>query len=130
MLFRLLLALATTAILAPSSYAHETLPRGWCANPDSTPRIIASINLDSRALHQLALNYGTPDHCPFESCASCGGVDEWHPARAIAQAYCEQFDPRPEEVQAFIQTRDFNASTHHDDYKFSDELSVQCVVCD
>jgi hypothetical protein len=126
----LALALATSAAFAPVSQSHETLPREWCANPQSTPRIIATMQLGSRELHRLAISYGTPDHCPVATCGSCGGVDEWHPARAIAQAYCEQFDPRPDQVQAFVLTPDFNSAAHHSDYKFSDELSFQCVVCD
>jgi hypothetical protein len=129
MLSRLALVLTAAATIAGASHAHETRPRGWCSDPDSRPQVIATFSYNSLQLHRLAAAYGTPDHCPFETCASCGGVDEWHPAARIAQDYCQAISGKPDKTQAIILTPGFNSQTHHDDYKFADGLTGQCVVC-
>jgi hypothetical protein len=129
MLSRLVFALTIAATIVTTAYAHETRPRGWCSDPDARPEVVSTFSLDSMQLHRLALGYGTPDHCPIATCGSCGGVDEWHPALRIAQDYCKKLSGKPDLTEAIILTPGFNSSAHHTDYKFSDGLTGQCVVC-
>lgn len=121
-------------LLVPVAHAHDTRPPNFCP-VGGTEMVVSHFSLtpqqlvDYRDAH-IAAGETSPMECPDKS---CGIVDDWHWASAMAMEQCAPMEksllaqdtPAPR-VQ--LPTY-FYAPDHHKLYRFRDGLSGVCLVC-
>ncbi len=122
-------------LLAAPAFAHETLPRNWCLDPNTVPRVVLNFNFTETDLAVYRRDHPLPgtDACRTDS--SCGIVDDWFWANEMSQTFCSGAAlrtslPHASEGVPFVNLpAAFNTSEHHRLYNFRDGLKGACVVC-
>jgi hypothetical protein len=130
-------------LLAAPAFAHDTLPRAWCIDPNTTPIVVARFDIAPESLQRYREeNPILQDPPPDQQCTdlrSCGIVDDWFWANQRAQEICAGSQPvaqrsltsRTSPPMPFVHAPSaFNARNHHDAYRFgSGHLVGSCVIC-
>jgi hypothetical protein len=120
--------------LVPAAQAHDTRPANFCP-VGGTEMVVSHFKLTPLQLQQyrdahLAAGVTSPMECPDKS---CGIVDDWYWASAMAMEQCASMEksllaqdtPVPRvELPSY-----FYAPDHHKLYRFKEGLSGVCVVC-
>lgn len=122
-------------LLALPASAHETMPKNWCLDPHTVPKLLSSFDFTETDLTNYRRDHPLPgtDACRTDS--SCGIVDDWFWANEMSQAFCSAAALRTSLPQAskgvpFVNLpAAFNAGEHHRLYNFRDGLKGACVVC-
>lgn len=136
----LLSALALSLLLATPAFGHDTLPRTWCLNPNTTPVIVKHFNFAPQTLsiyrERNPVLKNPPKEVTCRDERSCGIVDDWYWASQMSQEFCSAGsqqramspDSAPVPFVSFPEV--YNAREHHERYSFgSGPLIGVCVAC-
>ncbi|NOT88564.1 MAG: hypothetical protein HOP03_10300 [Lysobacter sp.] len=122
-------------LLATPAFAHETLPRNWCLDPNTVPKVVLNFDFTEADLTSYRNDHPLPGNDTCRADSSCGIVDDWFWANEMSQTFCSASPlrrslPRASESVPFVGLpATFNSSEHHRLYNFRDGLKGVCVVC-
>lgn len=122
-------------LLAVPAFAHETLARNWCLDPNTVPKVLLSFDFTETDLMNYRKDHPLPSSEACRTDSSCGIVDDWFWANEMSQAFClatalRRSLPQASEGAPFVDfPAAFNANEHHRLYNFSHGLKGACVVC-
>ncbi|MFC5570090.1 hypothetical protein ACFPN1_08475 [Lysobacter yangpyeongensis] len=126
--------LAGGLALVSTVHAHDTRPANFCP-VGGTEMVVSQFVLTPQQLQQyrdahIAIGETSPMECPDKS---CGIVDDWYWASAMAMEQCAPMEksllaqgtPAPQVQWPSY----FYSADHHQLYRFKAGLSGVCVVC-
>ncbi len=122
-------------LLAAPAFAHETLPRNWCLDPNTVPKVLLNFTFNEAQLMTYRTEHPLPGNDTCRADSSCGIVDDWFWANEMSQTFCSATAlrtalPQASEGVPFVNSPAvFNGSEHHRLYNFSHGLQGACVVC-
>lgn len=136
-------------LFAAPAFAHDTLPKEWCLDPNTVPVVVAHFDFAPETLalyrERNPILKDPPPDLQCNDLRSCGIVDDWFWADQMAQQFCidsqTESAPEPASLRAqepqnakpmpFVHAPlSFNARDHHGEYSFrSGHLRGTCVVC-
>lgn len=122
-------------LLTAPAFAHETLPRNWCLEPNTVPKVLSNFEFTESDLMTYRRDHPLPGSDTCRADSSCGIVDDWFWANEMSQTFCSGAAlrnalPGASEGMPFVNLPAvFNAGEHHRLYNFSHGLKGACVVC-
>lgn len=121
-------------LLVSAVHAHDTRPSNFCP-AGGTEMVVSHFSFTPQQLQQyrdahIAAGETSPMECPDKS---CGIVDDWYWASAMAMEQCAPMErsllAQDTPVPKVQLPSYFYAPDHHKLYRFRDGLSGVCVVC-
>lgn len=121
-------------LLVSAVHAHDTRPPNFCP-VGGTEMVVSQFTLTPQQLlayrdAHIAAGQTSPMDCPDKS---CGIVDDWYWASAMAMEHCaleeKSLLAKDAPVPKVQLPSHFYSPDHHRLYRFKDGLTGVCVVC-